>query len=449
MTNKLLEQSDLRVPRYTSYPTAPHFHDGVTAATYADWLQNLPSGAPLSLYLHIPYCHEMCWYCGCHTKATRRYEPISDYVGVLKAEITRIADTIGSRQTVSHVHWGGGTPTILSDDDLTTLMSGLQDRFDFAGDVEIAIEADPRTLSREKAATLAAAGINRVSLGVQDCNAHVQKAINRVQPFEQTADAVAALRAVGIDRINIDLMYGLPHQTVADVRRTVEAVLPLAPDRLAVFGYAHVPWMKSHQKMIDDAALPNADQRLQQAEAMTQALVAHGYWRIGLDHFARSDDHLSIALRTGRLRRNFQGYTTDRADTLLGFGASAIGSLPQGYVQNSPDFGGYDRAISDGRLATVRGVALSDDDRLRRSIIEHLMCNMTVDLDDASGGFAPELADFAGELAALQEFADDGLVRLEGATVTVTEPGQPWLRVICAVFDRYLQKGQARHSAAV
>jgi oxygen-independent coproporphyrinogen-3 oxidase len=444
-----LEQSDLRVPRYTSYPTAPHFHQGVTAATYADWLQDLPTEAPLSLYLHIPYCHEMCWYCGCHTKATRRYAPVGDYVRVLEAEIAHVADTIGGRPAVSHVHWGGGTPTILSDDDLAALMAGLRNRFDLTVDAEIAIETDPRTLTPETTRALAAAGVTRASLGVQDCNTHVQTAINRIQPFEQTEAAVAALRTVGIDRINIDLMYGLPHQTVADVRRTVDAVLPLTPDRLAVFGYAHVPWMKSHQKMIDEAALPNAEERLQQAEAMAQALVAHGYRRIGLDHFARADDPLSVALQTGRLRRNFQGYTTDRADTLLGFGASAIGSLPQGYVQNSPDFGAYARAIGAGQLATVRGIGLSDDDRLRRAVIERLMCDMTVDLEAISAGFARDIVDFADELATLQNFADDGLVRLDGATVTLTEPGRPWLRAICAVFDRYLQQGRARHSVAV
>lgn len=442
MASKLLELHDLRVPRYTSYPTAPHFHGGVTAETYAEWLRNLPNAAPLSLYLHIPYCTEMCWYCGCHTKATHRYAPVRDYVGVLQAEIAGVADTIGSRQTVSHIHWGGGTPTILTDNDLAAVMAGLRDRFDFTGDAEIAIEADPRTLTYEKTLALADAGVTRASLGVQDCNAHVQAAINRVQPFEQTAAAVAALRAAGIERINIDLMYGLPLQTVADVRRTVDAVLPLAPDRLAVFGYAHVPWMKSHQKMIDDAALPGAGERLQQAEAMAQALVARGYRHIGLDHFARADDPLSVALQTGNLRRNFQGYTTDRADTLLGFGASAIGSLPQGYVQNSADFDAYDRAINAGRLATVRGVALSNDDRRRRTVIERLMCNLAVELDDMG-------ADFADELVMLQDFAKDGLVRLDGATVTVTEPGRPWLRVICAVFDRYLQQDEARHSAAV
>ncbi len=449
MSGQLLQQSDLRVPRYTSYPTAPHFHTDVTADTYTDWLRNLPRGAALSLYLHIPYCHEMCWYCGCHTKATRRQAPVHNYAGVLAAEVALVADTIGNPQTVSHVHWGGGTPTILSDDDFSALMAGLHDRFDIASDAEIAIEADPRTLTRQKAAVLAEADITRVSLGVQDCNAHVQTAINRVQPFEQTADAVAGLRAAGIDRINIDLMYGLPYQTVADVRRTANAVLALSPDRLAVFGYAHVPWMKSHQKMIDAATLPDADQRFEQAETVAQVLVANGYRRIGLDHFARADDPISVALQAGRLRRNFQGYTTDPANALLGFGASAIGSLPQGYVQNSPDFGAYARSIGNGRLATVRGIGLSDDDRLRRAIIERLMCDMKVDLNSASIGFAPEIADFGSELEALQDFADDGLIHLDGTTLTVAEPGRPWLRVICSIFDRYLQQSQARHSAAV
>jgi len=244
-------------------------------------------------------------------------------------------------------------------------------------------------------------------------------------------------------------MYGLPLQTVEDTQRTAEMVLSLQPDRLAVFGYAHVPWMKNHQKMIDPATLPGAEERLRQADGIAETLVANGYRRIGLDHFARADDAMRLALEAGTLRRNFQGYTTDRADSLIGFGASSIGAMPQGYVQNSADFRGYARAIEDGGLATVRGVAVSDDDRLRRAIIERLMCDLRVDLDAVSAGFAPELRDFAGELAALRDYADDGLVTIDGATVTVTEPGRTWLRAVCAVFDRYLQTGRARHSVAV
>ena len=438
-----------QVPRYTSYPTAPHFHGGVSATTYESWLAKIGADEPTSLYIHVPYCRSMCWFCGCHTKIARRYQPIGDYVATLRAEIALVARSLRTRPLVTHLHWGGGTPTILTAADFLAITNDLAQIFDISKNAEIAIEIDPRTLTSEMIDGLQAAGVTRASLGVQDVNLHVQEAVNRIQPFEQTADLVAALRQAGIAEINLDLMYGLPNQRVGDVRKTVALATSLDPDRLAVFGYAHVPWMKAHQKMIDEAALPNAGVRLAQAEAIAEELTARGYRQIGLDHFARDGSPLATALESGRLRRNFQGYTNDQADHLLGFGASAIGTLDAGYVQNDPDIGSYSRAVKDGKLPTIRGLALDSDDRLRRHVIERLMCDMKIDLDalGVDGEFGKKY--FAEELAALAEYSDDDLVEIDDAAITITPAGRPWMRVICAVFDTYLRSDQVRHSVAV
>ncbi len=440
---------DQRVPRYTSYPTAPHFHEHITAADYQQWLGTLQDREPLSLYVHIPYCREMCWYCGCNTKATRRYEPVADYVQTLKAEIARVAGSIGSKPIVTHLHWGGGTPTILSAEDMAGVSDLLRDSFQFAADAEIAIEIDPRVLSRDTIDAMVAAGINRASLGVQDFNLHVQMAINRIQPFDMVANAVTDLRQAGISQINFDLMYGLPAQTVADVKWTIERAHSLQPARLAVFGYAHVPWMKKHQKLINNQALPSAEDRLAQAAAIADELTLRGYRRIGLDHYARDGDALAVALAQDRLRRNFQGYTTDQAESLLGFGASAISTLPAGYVQNHTDYGRYTRAVAQGDLATARGVETDQDDRCRRAIIERLMCAMKVDLDNIGAAFDTDASHFAEELDTLRNDFDMGLVEVDGTRIRVTEPGRPWLRTVCAVFDKYLQQNEIRHSRAV
>jgi oxygen-independent coproporphyrinogen-3 oxidase len=446
---KLLQRYDAPVPRYTSYPTAPHFHEGVDAEVYRDWLGRISPDERVSLYLHVPFCTRMCWYCGCHTKVVRQYRPVGDYAAVLDREIALVADAVSKGPEVSHVHWGGGTPTMLSPEDFSALMSALRERFDFAGDAEVAVEIDPRTLTRDKAVALARAGVTRASLGVQDFNEIVQQAINRLQPFEMSAEVVEWLRGAGIEAINFDLMYGLPHQTVDLVLHSVDLAVELAPDRLALFGYAHVPWMKKHQQMIDEATLPGAEERLQQAEAAAERLTEHGYRRIGLDHFARAEDSLSRALDEGRLRRNFQGYTDDQATVLLGFGASAIGSLAQGYVQNAVPFGTYAEAVKSGRLAVMRGVEVDADDRLRRTVIERLMCDLAVDLSTIGAELGAPSDGFAGELSALAPMARDGLVEVEGSRVRITETGQPLMRTVCAVFDRYLSTGKGRHSRAV
>jgi oxygen-independent coproporphyrinogen-3 oxidase len=434
------------VPRYTSYPTAPHFTAAVGADIYKSWLEQLPAAANLSLYVHVPYCAQLCLYCGCHTKVTLRRAPIEAYAERLAGEIALTGDAAGRRR-ITHLHWGGGTPSILGVDGLAAIHARLSQAFDLARISEHAIELDPRHVTRPLVEALARIGVNRASLGVQDLNDDVQRAIGRIQPFAILRNAVAMLSEAGISKINFDLMYGLPRQTVADVRATIDQVHTLAPSRLAVFGYAHVPWMKAHQRMIHGASLPGAAERQAQAAAAHAALCALGYQPIGLDHYARAGDELALAARARRLRRNFQGYTTDQADALIGLGASAIGRVPQGYVQNAPDIAGYSRAIDAGRFATVKGFALSADDRLRASVIEHLMCDLSADLDAIAGAGAQ--VRFADELNRLVPYATDGLVDVRGSQIRVTEQGRPFVRVLASAFDSYLQNGHARHSLAV
>ncbi|HEX6141693.1 MAG TPA: oxygen-independent coproporphyrinogen III oxidase [Geminicoccaceae bacterium] len=445
-----LARYDRRVPRYTSYPTAPHLHPGVGADACGRWLEELPDG-PLSLYLHIPFCDTLCWFCGCHTKIVRRYAPVAGYLETLESEIELVARRIGAGRRVRHIHFGGGSPTILEPADLCRLGDGLRRWFEVEADAEIAVEIDPRGLDRARILALAAIGVNRASLGVQDVNPEVQRAVNRVQPFETTARVASWLRDAGIEALNVDLMYGLPHQTVADVERTAGAALRLDPDRLALFGYAHVPWLKRHQRLIDEAALPGAVERWRQFQTAHRRLEAAGYRPIGLDHFARPGDPLARALADGRLRRNFQGYTADPAPVLLGFGASAIGSLPQGYVQNAVPVRAWGEAIRAGRLATVRGLELDDEDRLRRAVIERLMCDLEVDLEAVGRRFGVDAGHFMPELDALAGLAADRIVVIgAGGRIRVPDEARPLVRVVAAVFDQYLDAaGAARHARAV
>jgi len=452
MTAIPIRLAEAQAPRYTSYPTAPHFNASVDGAVYREWLQALPAEAPLSLYLHVPFCHQLCWYCGCHTGVANGYQRIAAYVGLLRREIALLAETLGPGRPVSGLHWGGGTPSILSGADFTAVMGDLHRAFAFQPQAEQAIEIDPRHLSAEKAAALAAAGINRASLGVQDFNPHVQEAINRVQPFEQTAAAVRLLREAGIAALNFDLMYGLPQQSLADVKQTASLAADLHPERISVFGYAHVPWMKKHQQMIDTAALPGAEERLAQAEAVERILLLRGYRAVGLDHFALPDDPLFRYADEGRLRRNFQGYTTDQAEALLGLGVSAIGTLPQGYAQNDKDTVAYAKALAEGRLPVVRGIALSAEDRLRRDIIQALMCSFAVDLRAQAVAHGRPGFDFSEALERLRPLAADGLATVSGSRVTVTEEGRRAVRLIASCFDAYLVApggAGARYSKAV
>lgn len=429
----LLSRYARPVPRYTSYPTALHFEPLPDTDLYAESLAALEPGTELSLYLHVPFCHALCAFCGCHTTVVHKPAAIAAYAASLRAEIALLARAVGRRVAVRHLHWGGGTPTTLGPADLAATMRTLTRHFPLADGAEVAVEIDPRTLDTEITAALREIGVNRASLGVQDFDPQVQQAVHRIQSFDLVAEAVAALRGAGVAGINFDLMYGLPYQSEASVVEAAQRALELAPDRFAAFGYAHVPWVKRHQNLLPAAALPDLRARHRQQRAIARVLTEAGYVAIGLDHFARPGDALATAAATGRLHRNFQGYTTDAATTLLGVGASAISSLPDAYVQNAPSVPEWRAGVRAGRLPVVRGVRLSAEDRLRRDVIERIMCDFAVDLAAAArkhgAALKPLLSpDLAG-------FAADGLIGWDGCRLEVTAIGRPFLRTIAAAFD--------------
>lgn len=445
----ILRHAARLTPRYTSYPTAPHFHPGVQAETYRNWLSALPSGASLSLYMHVPFCDTLCWFCGCHTKITRRYEPVANYLEALMREIAAVAAAAPKDVGVAHMHWGGGSPTILEPQDIIRLAAAARVAFRFAPNAEFAIEVDPRGMTEAAVAALAESGLTRVSLGVQDFDPQVQAKINRIQTFEETKHVVELFRKAGVRSLNIDAIYGLPGQHEAELLRTLDLALELAPDRIALFGYAHVPWMKTHQSQINAEELAGVVERYGLAEAAGERLTRAGFERIGVDHFALPSDTLAAAAREHRVQRNFQGYTVDPADALLGFGASAIGRLPQGYVQNEAAIMRYQRSVDAGDFATARGVAFSDEDRVRGGLIERLMCDMTFSSRTLQG-LRADLARAALSCAA-QALAEDrdGFLRQTPDGFVVTELGRPFLRTIAARFDAYLTMQEARHSLAV
>jgi len=447
MQEELLKHLERRIPRYTSYPTAAEFDAGIDAQTYRRWLAGLPAGAPVSIYLHVPFCAELCLYCGCNTTVVRSYSPVASYAQLLRSEIAMVGALLDCPRA-THIHWGGGSPTIMQPGDLLGIMATLRENFTLAEEAEIAIEIDPRTMTGEHVTAIKNAGITRASLGVQDFDQRVQSAIRRQQSFDQTARVVDWLRDVDIASINLDLMYGLPHQTVATVEATVSRTLALRPDRIALFGYAHVPWLKRHQKLISEQTLPDTAERFAQSAAAADVLVSAGYQRVGLDHFAREDDLLARRSREGRLHRNFQGYTIDESSSLIGFGTSAIGALPDGYVQNAATTAGYRQAISSGCFATVRGRALTREDRLRRDIIERLMCDLRVDLATVCASYARSPDDLAAELSQVVKLESEGLVRRGGATIEVPESARSFVRSVCAIFDAYLAENEARFSRA-
>jgi oxygen-independent coproporphyrinogen-3 oxidase len=430
-------------PRYTSYPPATQFSSRVDLACSRRWLAALSSDAKFSLYIHVPYCREICWYCGCNTSATRRDEPLDAFVETLRRELDLVAAAT-SAHTLAAIHWGGGTPNILTPERFARIARHIEFWFDLEKIVEHAIELDPRSLTRAQAETYSAFGVTRASLGVQDLNEHVQRAIGRLQPFATVANAASILRAARISSVSIDLMYGLPSQTVEDVRRSVRLAVELGAERIAVFGYAHVPWLKRRQRLIDEIKLPGTTERFDQAQAAREELLAAGYQAIGIDHFAKPNDRLAQGARTGETKRSFQGYALQEGDATIGVGPSAISTFPRGYAQNSADIGTWRRAIDAGRLAVTRGHALSADDVNRSAIIERLMCELGVDLA-AYGGTAA----FASEMAALGRLQKDGLVHVVGTRLTIPERARPFTRVVAAVFDAYRPDEPARYSRVV
>jgi oxygen-independent coproporphyrinogen III oxidase len=443
----LSRYADARMPRYTSYPTAPNFSNEVDDADYRSWLASLTPGTA-SLYVHIPFCRAMCWYCGCHTTVASRQAPVARYLESLAKEIGLVSRYVRGLRTISHVHFGGGTPTMMSPAQMRSIMGELRSRFTFEDKAEVAIEIDPRTLTREMAEALGECGFNRASLGVQSFDLRVQRAINRVQSFEQTQAAMRLLRANGITRVNFDLIYGLPNQSLQSCLDTVEQAVALRPDRLAVFGYAHVPAFKPHQRKIDEAALPDSDARFTHSRAIADALVRAGYVEIGLDHFALPDDPLAKAAEEGRLHRNFQGYTTDEAEVLIGLGASSIGRMPQGYVQNETRIPVYQRIVNEGRLPIARGYRFAGEDRLRGAVIERLMCDNRVDVGQVCKEFGSDPARLLGS-ARLGPLIADGLVEKHGAEISVKPHARPLVRSIAAAFDTHLAATADRFSRAV
>jgi oxygen-independent coproporphyrinogen III oxidase len=434
----------LQVPRYTSYPTAAEFTPDVAAADQRRWLQNIDTSEAVSVYLHVPYCRELCLYCGCNTKKAMRDDVIAAYCDALKREIAMVGDVASGPVRVARLHWGGGTPSILGVDGLVSVTKALRDRFVFEPGFEHAIELDPRYVTRDLAGGMKELGVTRASLGVQDVNPLVQAAIGRWQPMQDVEAAVVRLRAVGVCNLNFDLIYGLPLQTVASLRKTCEIVAGLLPDRIACYGYAHMPRMKANQRRIDESHLPGVEERINQAEIMAEEFQRHGFLKIGIDHFAKPGDPLARAVLSSRLHRNFQGYTDDGRATLIGFGASSISRFSDGYVQNISDVPSYVRAISSGHLASSRGCRLDAAEKRRASTIESLMCWFEVDLDVT----APDM-EFGEELSLLQPLVRDGLVSIHGRVVTATEAGRSVVRVIAAAFDPHTRAEVGRFSRAV
>ncbi len=437
------------VPRYTSYPTAPHFAEGLGPQVFGTMIAGLAHETPVSVYIHIPFCDRLCWFCGCHTKHTHRYEPVENYVKHVLAEIALVGEHIGRKPKLANLHLGGGSPSLLRPSEFAAIREALEAAFDITPDAEIAVEIDPSDSNGAFLEGLRLLGVNRASIGVQDFNERVQSAINRPQGYELTRDVVAALRDSGVASVNIDALYGLPLQTMDTLAATLEQVIGLNPDRVALFGYAHVPWMKKHQNMIRTEDLPGPAERFRQSNAAAAQLAGAGLIPVGIDHFARPGDSLANAALEGRLRRNFQGYTTDDCAALIGIGASSIHGFDGGFVQNIVATGQYEAAVAQGRLPHARGCVRSADDKVRGDVIERLMCDFSFSFDAMrvrhGEWFEPVLHD-AIEVASLDEH---GWCAVEGDRFIITHDGRPFTRIIASKFDAWLGKGNVRYSKAV
>ena len=437
---------DARVPRYTSYPTAPHFGGGVGSGTFTKWIEAIPAHSSISLYLHIPFCRRLCWFCACRTQGSASDDPVIAYAKMLQSEIALLARHLPSGVTLSRLHWGGGTPTMLAPELIRDVAGAILDVVPLARGAEFSVEIDPNEIDEARLDALIAAGMNRASIGVQDFDVQIQKAIGREQGFELTRDVVAMIRARGVSSLNADILFGLPHQTKAKIADSVGKLLSFSPDRVALYGYAHVPWMSKRQQMIPSDAMPTPQERLGLYEMAQALFLTHGYQEIGIDHFAKPTDALAVAARTGHLRRNFQGYTDDVAQTLVGLGASSISRFPQGYAQNASGTSAHTKAIRGGQFSTHRGHVFSGEDHLRARIIEALMCDFTVEQAELAGfGIAP---DKVAALLAKVAAAFDGMVVLDDAALTILPKGRPLARMIARGFDAYDQS-KAQHSAAI
>lgn len=441
---EILARYDVAGPRYTSYPTAPEWRNDFTAqdAEGAIAANNVErAGVPLSLYVHVPFCHKLCYFCGCNMLVTQKQDLVTAYLDAIELEIERVAKRLDRSREVVQIHWGGGTPTYLQPAQLERLFGALARHFTIRPDAEISLELHPAVTSFEQLATLRKLGFNRVSMGIQDFDAKVQETVNRIQTYEVTRDLIAECRRLGFLSVNCDLMYGLPHQTVDGFRETLTKVEALRPDRLALFNYAHVPWLKKHQAVFDEAALPAAATKLEVFELAIRSFLRQGYRYIGMDHFALPADELTVAQANETLRRNFMGYTTCADSDLYAFGPSSIADLDRAYLQNERLVPAYVERVKAGGLPIIRGMDLSDDDRLRRDVINRLFCVLKVDKAAIAQAHGVDFdLYFADALAALAPMADDGLVLLSPEAIRVTPRGQILLRNVAMAFDAYLAK---------
>ncbi|WP_281982588.1 oxygen-independent coproporphyrinogen III oxidase [Thalassorhabdomicrobium marinisediminis] len=443
---KALGLFDARVPRYTSYPTAAVFTPQVDGAFQDRALGALDPRDPVSVYVHIPFCERLCWFCACHTQGTQTLGPVESYLESIEAELALLKERLPAGVRMGRLHWGGGTPTILPPPLIHRLAAAIRAVFPPTETCEFSVEIDPTMVDRAKITALAAEGMNRASIGIQDFNDEVQQAIGRMQPFDVTRACVEDLRAAGVASLNTDLVYGLPHQTEARITDTVEKVLTFAPDRVALFGYAHVPWASKRQKLIDEAALPGDLARYRLAELAAGMFGAAGLDRIGIDHFARPGDDLAQAAASGTLRRNFQGYTVDSCATLIGIGASSISRYPEGYVQNATATAAYKQRIAAGTLAGARGYALAEEDKLRARAIECLMCDFGLDLAVLEAEMGAQARSLAPELAKMAE-AFAPFVTFDGTEIRIAPKGQALTRLIAATLDQHVPDG-VRYSRA-
>jgi oxygen-independent coproporphyrinogen-3 oxidase len=452
---ELIRKYDGLGPRYTSYPTADRFTETFTPEHLANALLGRfaeRAAQPLSLYVHVPFCNTICYYCACNKVVTKNHRRSAKYIDYVGKEVGMLSAMVSAASPVKQLHWGGGTPTFLSQQEMTLLMRILRDNFAFADDAECSIEIDPRKVTDATVALLAELGFNRMSLGVQDFDANVQQAVNRVQSEVETRAVIDAARASGFRSLNVDLIYGLPRQTVAGFAVTLEKVIAAAPDRIALYSYAHVPHLFKPQRQIRDAELPSADQKLAILALAIDKLTANGYVYIGMDHFAKRGDELTLAQVAGKLHRNFQGYSTHADCDLLAFGISAIGKIGPTYCQNVRTLDAYYDRLDANALPCFRGWKLSADDRLRRDVIQGLMCQFTVAYSAIESEHDISFAAYFGEeIADLEALAKDGLVEIAPERITVTSKGRLLVRAVAMVFDRYLRAKQvpARYSRVI
>jgi oxygen-independent coproporphyrinogen-3 oxidase len=438
---------DAKVPRYTSYPTAPHFNGAAGPAQFSTWIGSVPKGAHISLYVHIPFCRRLCWFCACRTQGTQGDRPVRAYLDTLKTEIAMLGRTLPRDVRLSRLHWGGGTPTLLQPGMMEELAGAIRDITPFTETTEFSVEIDPNEIDGARLDALAAAGMTRASIGVQDFDDTIQHSIGRIQSYDITRQAAEEIRARGIASLNADILYGLPHQTAERITESVQKLLSLDPDRVALYGYAHVPWMAKRQQMIPSDALPTPQERLALFETASRLFLWDGYDEIGIDHFAHRDDNLSIARKTGRLRRNFQGYTDDTADVLIGLGASSISRFPQGYAQNAPATGAYTRAIRDGRFATARGHVFRGDDQLRGRMIEALMCDFRIDVAEITRDFYITPSALHAILSEVDQAFESHLA-LDEAGLAIPKAARPLTRMIARRRDLY-ESAENSHSSAI